>query len=335
MSAIPVAPARHVERVLHVPNVARPSATHIARARALVSRTGVIPSQNIDSQRPSDEDLKSLAPAVAEFETMCVLPCRAGSLRRPWHVRKLDTTPLASPRRFPSLASQGDKLIVYTAPQITVEGSILLERNRFWACIERHLLTHRGNWFLETAALPLRWCLRGCCGYEERPYLKDDVFWRELLTTGPNPDACPEHLRGLFWLQDEVVNQLLLTFQDAEWATPAPAGFAAGGIKTKRLNWARDTTLLGSILACASTSRPPAAATNQLTVFSGHCGCVAMSTHGRHARPEYIHTRISAGAALPTSHPARAQHEYTRPHHAGDPPPTLLPPPPRYRTPQV
>jgi len=47
---------------------------------------------------------------------------------------------------------------------------------------------------------------------------------------------------------------VLISFQDVDWMTPTPQGFAAGGVKFLALNWSRDLTCAGIVPACASLS---------------------------------------------------------------------------------
>lgn len=175
-------------------------------------------------QRPSPEQLARLAPVLAEFEA-----------------------------RNMTIATLPDGGIVYQAPQLTVESSPFLQDNHLYACLLRCALTHRDA-TQSALTLPLRRCLGLCCGFEERSILEDDEFWRQLLQDGPKSAACPDRLRGLWWMQDNIANEVLITFHDIDWMVPAPKGFAAGGVKIMQRNWSRDITCAGVALSCSSIS---------------------------------------------------------------------------------
>ncbi|EOD12551.1 hypothetical protein EMIHUDRAFT_120083, partial [Emiliania huxleyi CCMP1516] len=99
--------------------------------------------------------------------------------------------------------------------------------------------------------------LKGCGGLETLDILhSDDEVWRRMLSGG-SPEACPDRYRGVFWMQDNVVNELLITLQEADWSQAPPEGLSA--VATKRLdtNWARDTTIWGACLACCAPCQPP------------------------------------------------------------------------------
>ena len=99
--------------------------------------------------------------------------------------------------------------------------------------------------------------LKGCGGLETLDILhSDDEVWRRMLSGG-SPEACPDRYRGIFWMQDNVVNELLITLQEADWSQAPPEGLSA--VATKRLdtNWARDKTSWGACLACCAPCQPP------------------------------------------------------------------------------
>ncbi|CAE7360709.1 unnamed protein product [Symbiodinium natans] len=70
---------------------------------------------------------------------------------------------------------------------------------------------------------------------------KDD--WLPLMLERDNPH-CPDFLRGIWWMKDNIANETLLTFQDAAWR---PDG--RFGTKDTGTNWSTGTNLLGSLLA--------------------------------------------------------------------------------------
>jgi hypothetical protein len=59
----------------------------------------------------------------------------------------------------------------------------------------------------------------------------DDTFKRLLKYAHPN---CPDSMKGVWWMQDNVSANQIVTFQDAEWVTKA------SGIKDSHYNWSSD-----------------------------------------------------------------------------------------------
>jgi len=115
--------------------------------------------------RPTDEQLAVLAPVLAEFEVA-----------------------------YPTLASMPNGGIVYEAPQITPEGSPFVDNS-----LVNLAYKHRAP-ILEAIAAPVRAFL-GLLGFQDVSVLHDDDFWRGILSAGPNIDACPDRVRGLWWMQ--------------------------------------------------------------------------------------------------------------------------------------
>lgn len=69
-----------------------------------------------------------------------------------------------------------------------------------------------------------------------------DIFLNKLLEN--ESEKCPKYLRGVWWMQDNVVNERFLTFGDADWKTDKYA------IKQMRYNWSHDNTCQGKTLSC-------------------------------------------------------------------------------------
>eukprot|EP00929_Paragymnodinium_shiwhaense_P014410 TRINITY_DN122319_c0_g1_i1.p1 TRINITY_DN122319_c0_g1~~TRINITY_DN122319_c0_g1_i1.p1 ORF type:complete len:361 (+),score=51.88 TRINITY_DN122319_c0_g1_i1:39-1085(+) len=73
----------------------------------------------------------------------------------------------------------------------------------------------------------------------------DELFMQMLSVKNP---ACPEYLKGIWWMEDDVAPEGLLTFQDAEWFADGPfvkdgwhgwsyASNSIGGLGLIGLNW--------------------------------------------------------------------------------------------------
>ena len=108
------------------------------------------------------------------------------------------------------------------------------------------------NWFSHRSPLcalcPAAVCLgymKCCFGFTELSLLEsgDEVFI-EMLQRGVAPEQCPERLKGLYWMQDNLANEVLVTFQDAYWQ-PATATAPFLGTKDLGLNFTRDPTCFG------------------------------------------------------------------------------------------
>lgn len=147
---------------------------------------------------------------------------------------------------YPTMASTSDGGIIYDAPQITPELSPFVDSPLIAA-----LYSHR-NPYSEMLAAPLRSLLQSLLGFDEVSVLDNDEYLKSLLVGGDTAEACPERLRGLYWMQDNVASEVLITFQDIEWESPVHEGFAAGGIKILKHNWSRDPTLTGTALSLSS-----------------------------------------------------------------------------------
>mmetsp|Transcript_11401 Transcript_11401/g.12774 ORF Transcript_11401/g.12774 Transcript_11401/m.12774 type:complete len:295 (-) Transcript_11401:191-1075(-) len=71
-----------------------------------------------------------------------------------------------------------------------------------------------------------------CCGFRSVRIL-DPSLWFVKMLQNQNP-TCPELLKGIWWLQDNVAAEGLLTFQDGQWFTPQVM------VKSAKYNWTVD-----------------------------------------------------------------------------------------------
>lgn len=71
----------------------------------------------------------------------------------------------------------------------------------------------------------------------------DDWFTQMLSYSHPN---CPAELKGIWWMQDNVAAEGVLTFQDGDWETPKVMR------KTAQYNWTVDRNNCGGM--CLSTN---------------------------------------------------------------------------------
>lgn len=69
-----------------------------------------------------------------------------------------------------------------------------------------------------------------------------DDFLTKMLET--ESEKCPEHLRGVWWMADNIVHERFLTFADADWQNENYA------IKSMKTNWSHNSTCQGSVLSC-------------------------------------------------------------------------------------
>ena len=75
-----------------------------------------------------------------------------------------------------------------------------------------------------------------------------DIFLNKLLEN--ESEKCPEYLRGVWWMQDNVVNERFVTFGDADWKTDKYA------IKHMKYNWTNDNTCQGKVHSCILATFP-------------------------------------------------------------------------------
>ena len=68
-----------------------------------------------------------------------------------------------------------------------------------------------------------------------------DIFLNKLLEN--ENKNCPDFLKGVWWMKDNIINERFITFSDANWNN----NYA---IKYMKNNWTQDNTCQGSILSC-------------------------------------------------------------------------------------
>ena len=73
--------------------------------------------------------------------------------------------------------------------------------------------------------------------------IKDpDIFLNKMLNN--RSQLCPDFLKGVWWMKDNIVNERFITFDDADWKNNRYA------IKNMKYNWTNDNTCQGNILSC-------------------------------------------------------------------------------------
>ncbi|KAG8457536.1 hypothetical protein KFE25_004172 [Diacronema lutheri] len=69
-----------------------------------------------------------------------------------------------------------------------------------------------------------------------------DTALERMLSNTAHPN-CPAEQKAVFWMEDNIAGEVLITVQDAEWSADGTVG-----TKTNRLNWTRDPTCFASLL---------------------------------------------------------------------------------------
>jgi len=71
--------------------------------------------------------------------------------------------------------------------------------------------------------------------------------WMKKMLVGQDHTHCPEFLKGVWWMRDNIANETIVTFQDIKWDTKlSPSGNIVGW-KATRLNWSTGSNLWGTI----------------------------------------------------------------------------------------
>ena len=73
-----------------------------------------------------------------------------------------------------------------------------------------------------------------------------DAFFREMLAL-ENP-LTPHHLKGVWWLKDNIAHERFVTFSDGNWLNPRL------GFKTLKTNWSRNYSIQGAGLLWYNSS---------------------------------------------------------------------------------
>jgi len=105
-------------------------------------------------------------------------------------------------------------------------------------------------------------CLKPCC-HKKQVELSDPDEWFHRMLQAESP-SCPERLRGIWWMKDNIVPEELGTFGDAEWVS-VPEQEEMLATKLLRQNWAYGTNAFASTLSCFNA----AAKTEQKLVQHG------------------------------------------------------------------
>jgi len=141
--------------------------------------------------------------------------------------------------KYPTLESMAADGMPYAPPQLRHDKWPKLKGPVNW-------YSHRSP-FCGECFIPACVCYLKCCfGFKELSLLEspDEVFV-EMLSRGVAPHLCPERLKGLYWMQDNLANEVLLTLQDTYWTTPTSDAVSLQGMKDMATNFSRDPTFFG------------------------------------------------------------------------------------------
>jgi len=95
-------------------------------------------------------------------------------------------------------------------------------------------------------------CLKPC--FRKQPVeLSNPDEWFLRMLQAENP-SCPEHLKGLWWMQGNIVPEQIAQFSDGDWVA-APEQEEMIGTKKLYQNWAYGTNAFASILSCFNAAR--------------------------------------------------------------------------------
>lgn len=108
------------------------------------------------------------------------------------------------------------------------------------------------NWYMHRSPLCVRApcccvpvCFK-CLGHKSIDIGGNNDSWlKEMLDPSRSSALCPEHLKGAWWMDGNVVGEVLVTFEDAMWRTDKLC------IKDGLRNWTRDNSPLGLCLFLA------------------------------------------------------------------------------------
>jgi hypothetical protein len=97
----------------------------------------------------------------------------------------------------------------------------------------------RCNYFAPRAICcsPCRDCCACCCCRESLSLTDPDEAFKKLLAI--DHPMCPQSLKGIYWMQDNIAAETLVTFQDGDWSSPT------SGMKVGATNWTGHYTLSG------------------------------------------------------------------------------------------
>lgn len=143
---------------------------------------------------------------------------------------------------FQELVTEKD-FLVYDPPQ---------KKRPFWALSNLNLFTPRspiGVGFPCCVAESVRARMRSEGHDVQHAYIsKPDEWFLKMLEPPAEGNHCPELLRGVWWMKDNVANETLLSFESAHWGSPGTK-MEGVGIKHVFKNWSKGSSMWGSMLA--------------------------------------------------------------------------------------
>eukprot|EP00440_Ansanella_granifera_P018298 gb/GFBE01019870.1/.p1 GENE.gb/GFBE01019870.1/~~gb/GFBE01019870.1/.p1 ORF type:complete len:304 (+),score=61.53 gb/GFBE01019870.1/:1-912(+) len=105
---------------------------------------------------------------------------------------------------------------------------------------------------------PAFWCINGrgnpCAGGNSVD-ITDPSIWKEALA---QPTACPDSMKGVWWLKDNLAHECLICLHDAEWSGDFNSAGTRGIARMrKRMDtlWSREQSAFGKVLQAAATLR--------------------------------------------------------------------------------
>lgn len=76
---------------------------------------------------------------------------------------------------------------------------------------------------------------------------KPDEWFLKMLEPPAEGNFCPEFLRGVWWMQDNIANETLVSLESAHWGRP-DGPHPEVGMKHALRNWTTGAGLLGSVI---------------------------------------------------------------------------------------
>jgi len=140
--------------------------------------------------------------------------------------------------------------LVYDPPQ---------KKRSFFTCSNINLFTPRspyGVGFPCCLAESIRSCIRLRYDVQDAYISKPDEWFLKMMEPPAEGNFCPEILRGVLWMQDNIANETLLSLESAHWA-PWDSKWAGVGVKHILHNWTRGSSLWGTVLTRVHESMWP------------------------------------------------------------------------------
>mmetsp|Transcript_137334 Transcript_137334/g.194327 ORF Transcript_137334/g.194327 Transcript_137334/m.194327 type:complete len:330 (+) Transcript_137334:60-1049(+) len=115
-----------------------------------------------------------------------------------------------------------------------------------------NLFTPRSPWFTGfpcCGAELWRCYLRHSQGYEMQDvYISDpDDWFLQILEPPKSGNHCPDFLKGVWWMQDNVANETIVSLESAHWGHPYGPNPEVG-MKHALKNWTTGTGMLGTVI---------------------------------------------------------------------------------------